>query len=50
MAPEEVCVSGGGGAGRFGRIRVCGTAAGTINAMSRGRERKTEEEKRVSEV
>lgn len=25
--PVEFCLSGGGGAGRFGRIRVCGTTA-----------------------
>lgn len=34
VAPVEVGLSGGGGAGRFGRVRVCGTTAGVIKIRS----------------
>lgn len=34
VTPVDVRVSGGRGAGRFGRVSVCGTTAGAINGKS----------------
>lgn len=40
--PEESRLSGGGGAGRFGRVRVCGTtAAARKERKSRAEEKKS---------
>lgn len=39
VGPVEFLLSGGGGAGRFGRVRVCGTtAAARKEKKSRGEE------------
>lgn len=39
MGPMEFRLSGGGGAGRFGRVKVCGTAAAVRKEYNRGRDR-----------